>query len=81
MQFDDLSLDLDSSDVDRVDDELCEAVALEVASLFDSLFGEGEGFGVDCLLLLGGRLDLFLALDITIDVDHAVLPVLTNSLA
>lgn len=81
MEFDDLSLDLDASDVDGINDELDEAVALEVASLFDSLLGEGEGLGVDGLLGIGGRFDLFLALDISIDVDHAILLVLTDSLA
>lgn len=81
MEFDDLSLDLDASDVDGINDELGEAVALEVASLFDSLLGEGEGLGVDRLLGIGGRFNLLLALDISVDVDHAVLFVLTDSLA
>lgn len=81
MEFDDVSLDLDASDVGGINDELGEAVALEVASLFDVTLGKSEGARVDGLLLLGGRLDLFLALDISIDVDHAILFVLTDSLA
>ncbi|NBO98750.1 MAG: hypothetical protein EBU90_01300 [Proteobacteria bacterium] len=81
MEFDDVSLDLDASDVGGINDELGEAVTLEVASLFDVTLGKSEGLGVDGLLGIGGRLDLFLALDISIDVDHAVLLVLTDSLA